>query len=139
MKVVAAGYTPVQVDMMTAALVRSAYADDIINCADGDKFLSQITQLIRTKNPPRLTIIEVAMPIMNGINAALCMRSIEKAVSREKIPILYFTQRKLDDPFVRAIKFLSPAKYVPLPPKPDTETFRQRVDQMVELLKKENW
>jgi hypothetical protein len=76
---------------------------------------------------------------MNGINAALCMRSIEKGISREKVPLLFFTQRPLEDQFVKAIKFLTPAKYVPQPATDDIEAFRQRADQMVDLLKKEPW
>jgi len=138
-QIVSAGYTSAHADIISEAFIRNGYAEDIINFANGNAFLTEITRLLREKVPPKLVLIEVAMPIMNGINAALCMRSIEKGIGKDKIPILYFTQKELDDPFVRAIKFLNPAKYVPAPPKVDNDIYQQRVDQLIELLKKEGW
>ena len=138
-RVVAAGYSDVQNNILIAALVRNQYTDIVDHCANGEEFLRRMTSLLHKKEPPKLIILEVNMPIMNGINSALCLRSIEKGIGGDKIPILFFTQKDLDDMFTRAIKFLTPAKYVPLPHNPDTETFRKRADQIAELLKMGTW
>ena len=138
-RIVVCGYSPVQSDIMAAAFVRNGFANELITCSNGEEFLVNVINCLKKKKRPNLIITEVQMPIMNGINASICMRSIEKGVSREKIPLLFFTSKPLEDQFVRAIKFLTPAKYVPLPPKADLDTFRQRVEQIVDLLKKENW
>jgi len=137
--VLVVGYTPAQADILTAAFLRNRYADEVLSCANGEEFLVMMTKLFRARKTPKLIVMEVSMPIMNGINAALCMRSIEKGVSREKAPLLFFTQRPLDDQFIKAIKYLTPAKYVPQPSGSDIESFRQRADQIVDLLKKEPW
>ena len=138
-RVLLAGYTPAQTDIMTVSFVKNGFADEVISSTDGEDFLTKIISLIRKKEYPKLVIIEVSIPIMNGINAALCMRAIEKGIGREKTPILFFTAKPLDEQFVRAIKFLSPAKFVPLAPKIEMEDFHQRIVQVVDLLKKEQW
>lgn len=138
-RVVSAGFTDVQNDLLISAVVRAKYADAFDHCANGEEFLSRMTSLLHKKERPRLIILEVNMPIMNGINSALCLRSIEKGIADEKVPILFFTQKSLDDMFTRAIKFLSPAKYVPLPPNPGADVFKKRAEQVVELLKQETW
>lgn len=138
-RIIIAGYTPAQSDIITMTFQRNGYAQDVKAYENGEDFLTKVTALVGKKEPPKLVIIEVGMPIMNGINAALCMRAIEKGISREKIPILFFTIKPLEEQFVRAIKFLAPAKYVPLPANVDMDTFRNRVEQVVELLKREQW
>lgn len=137
--VVIVGYTAVNADLLTAAIVRKGFAEEVSACASGEEYLVNVIKLLRDKNPPKLIITEVKMPIMNGINASLCLRSIENGMGRGKIPILFFTQRELDDQFKRAVKFLTPARYVPIPQNPDTEAFRQRVEKMLELLMNEKW
>lgn len=138
-RVITAGYSDLQNDLIIAALVRTQYADVVEGCANGEEFLVKTTNLLYKRAVPKLIILEVNMPIMNGINAALCLRSIEKGIGAGKIPILFFTQKSLDEMFTKAIKFLTPAKYVPLPPNADIETFRKRADQIAELLKAEKW
>lgn len=137
--VVMAGYNGLQNDIITAALMRGKYCDKMEYTANGEEFLAKISSLLHERHRPKLIIIEANMSIMNGINAALCMRSIEKGVGREKTPILFLTTKPLDEMFTRAIKFLTPAKYVPLPPNPDVNSFRARVEQVVELLHREKW
>lgn len=138
-RVITAGYSDLQNDLIMAALVRTQFADVVEGCANGEEFLVKTTNLLCKRAVPKLIILEVNMPIMNGINAALCLRSIEKGISAGKVPILFFTQKPLDEMFTKAIKFLTPAKYVPLPPNADIETFRKRADQIAELLKAEKW
>lgn len=138
-RVITAGYSDIQNDLIIAALVRNQYADVLEGCSSGEELLVKTTNLLYKRAAPKLLMLEVNMPIMNGINAALCLRSIEKGISASKIPILFFTQKPLDEMFTKAIKFLTPAKYVPLPPNVDIETFRKRVDQIAELLKSEKW
>ncbi len=137
--VVIVGYTAVNADLLTAAIVRKGFAEEVSTCNNGEEYLVNIIKLLRDKNPPKLIITEVKMPILNGINASLCLRSIENGMGRAKIPILFFSQKELDDQFERAVKFLTPARYVPLPKELDTEAFRQRAEKMLDLLMKEQW
>jgi len=138
-RVVLVGYSAVNADLLTAAIVRKGFAEEISACANGEEYLVSVIKMLRDKNPPKLIITEVTMPVMNGINASLCLRSIENGMGKSKIPILFFTQRELDDQFRRAVKFLTPARYVPLPQNADTEIFRQRAEKMLDLLMKEQW
>jgi len=138
-RVVSAGYSNTQNESLISAIARNRYANAVDHCANGEEFLSKMTSLLHKKERPKLIILEVNMSIMNGINSALCLRSIEKGISDEKVPILFFTQKSLDDMFTRAIKFLTPAKYVPLPANPTPDVFQKRADQVVELLRMEKW
>ena len=138
-RVITAGYSGVQNDLLIASLMRAKFADSVEPCANGEEFLKLMTRILHNKEKPRLVVLEVQMAIMNGINSALCLRSIEKGIGKAKVPILFFTRKPLDDMFSKAIKFLTPAKYVPLPKDADAEIFRNRADQVAELLLESAW
>ena len=53
------------------------------------------------------------MPVVNGVNAAIAMRAIEKGYDLKKpIPILFFTAKQCDETFKKVLSYTTPAKYI---------------------------
>ncbi|MDD5223988.1 MAG: response regulator [bacterium] len=100
-------------NLITRLLVDKKIGREVIPCKNGAEFISNATRRLREKQPVNLGILDVEMPIINGIQAAVSLREIEKGlVAKKKIPLLFFTVRKCDDEFKKFLKSFEPSSYV---------------------------
>ena len=91
-------------------------------------------------NHINLLILDVPMPYLNGINAAIGIRAIEKIYPKHSlIPILFLTRKPIDDTFKKVIKYLSPAKYASLGPSDIPKELVPRLSRIIALLSQEAW
>ena len=91
------------------------------------------------KLPVNLAILDIEMPVLDGIKAAMGMRAIEKQHQSDRIPILFFSARKCDETLKNQLALFSPARYVNKGNADDPESLATRVDQLVSyLLSKQN-
>lgn len=135
-----AGYCAEKADLLEKSLLEGQIATKVARCESGEDLIMKLVMAIRRRKPPRLIILETNMPIMNGINSALCIRAIEKGLGiKPPTHILFFTSKELDDGFKKAIKFLKPAKYVPIDRSSDKRAFSERVGKMTGVLAREHW
>lgn len=81
--------------------------------SDGEEFLMNFTTSLIEKRPPNLIILDIRMPGINGINAGISARCIEKAFRKTSpTPLLFFSSVVCDDVLKNAMKKLSPARYI---------------------------
>ena len=84
-----------------------------IYCAyDGGSFLTNFIQRLRFGEEVGLIILDIVLPVISGINAAIAMRAIEKGYGAERIPILFFSAKRADEGLVNAMKYCAPAHYI---------------------------
>lgn len=112
-KVIIAEDSAVLRDKIGEILEEKGIAEWVTKCADGSEFLQAFAQCEAQKKPVNLAIVDVNMPIINGVNATIAMRAIEKGYEVKRlVPILFFTSKKCDDTFKKVLNYTKPAKYI---------------------------
>lgn len=104
-------------------------------CKNGEEFVTTVVDRVKNNNAISLAILDVNMPILNGINAAVIFRAIEKGYSKKRpTPILFFTSYKCDDTFKKVLKYCKPAKYINKGTGSSPEEFAERLYQVIHQL-----
>ncbi len=116
----------------TDLLLSERLASSVTPCRDGGEFLSTITKLIRLQRSADLIVLDVNLPVINGINAAIALRMIERGFEiTRRIPILFFASRTPDDTLRRVLQFLSPARYLNKGVESDPKRLAARIQQVL--------
>jgi len=130
--VVAAEDNPLLLKTVSRMLQEKKIAKTVDACKNGEDFITTAVDRVKNDKPISLTILDVNMPILNGINAAVILRAIEKGYGkRSPIPILFFTAYKCDDTFKKVLKYCKPAKYINKGAGASPEQFAERLYQVV--------
>ena len=74
------------------------------------------------------------MQILNGVNAAIAMRAVEKGLGLQPIPILFFTGQKCDENFQKVLDYCKPAQYVNKGVNSTPELLASRVTEVIKML-----
>lgn len=99
--------------ILSEIMVDTGFARKIISCRNGEEFLTTVTEMLAGQKPVGMVFLDVLMPVLDGVSAALALRAIEKGLKSPKpIPILFFTVKKCDEGFRRTLHRVSPALYV---------------------------
>lgn len=99
-------------EMISDTVVLQGLAREVMACENGGKFLTLITKDLMTGTRPGLVMLDVVMPILNGINAAVALRAVEAAFGGGKVPLLFFTVKACDEAFRKVMQYCSPAMYI---------------------------
>lgn len=110
--VIAADDSPMIVELLKDVMVKGSLANEVVGCHDGVDFLSTFTRIIKEENPVSLVVLDVLMPLLNGVNAAIAMRAVEKGLQIHPVPILFFTALKCDENFQKVLTYCKPAEYI---------------------------
>jgi len=110
-------------------------AEWVTKCEDGSEFLTRLVEQFQQKRPVSLVILDVTMPVVNGVNAAIAMRAIEKGYDLKKpIPILFFTAKQCDETFKKVLSYTTPAKYINKGTGTSPDEFADRLLQVLTTL-----
>ncbi|MBE9536770.1 MAG: response regulator [Proteobacteria bacterium] len=124
-------------ELLKDVLVDNKLTKEVVASKDGADFITLFCRQIQDKKPSSLVVLDVAMPILNGINAAISMRAIEKALKIRATPILFFTGNKCDENFKKVLSYCKPALYVNKGISSTPDLLSSRIGQVVEQLLKE--
>ena len=94
------------------ALLSHQIAKTVVSTENGFEALVAFHKAMRSKAKLDLLVLDVNMPILDGINLAVCIRAAEKSYGLAPHPILFFTSNLCDEPFRRALEYLTPARYI---------------------------
>ncbi len=113
-------------------------AQEVITTEDGKQFLAVITQMLRQKKPVSLAILDVNMPVLDGINAAKTLRAVEEGMRvAKKIPILFFSVVRADEHMKKLLDFVKPAAYLNKGKNASPSELAERLSQILaQLIKK---
>jgi len=129
--VVAAEDSAILLKTVSRMLQDKKIAKSVDACKNGEEFIATVVERVKGGGPISLAILDVNMPILNGINAAVIFRAIEKGFARKRTPILFFTSYKCDDTFKKVLKYCQPAKYINKGTGSSPEEFAERLYQVV--------
>lgn len=100
-------------EVMVDKLVELNAAKKVIALANGEEFIESFTRKLIEKSPPQMVILDIRMPGINGVNAGLAARCIEKAFGKPNpTPLMFFSSVLCDDTLKAAMTRLSPARYI---------------------------
>ena len=133
--VIAAEDSPLLLKSIASMMKEKGISKEVESCKNGEEFITKVTARLKDNLPISLSILDVAMPILNGINAAVIFRAIEKGFDKKRFtPILFFTSYKCDDTFKKVLKYTAPAKYINKGTGSSPEQFAERLLQVVSQL-----
>ena len=120
--------------MLVRLLGERGIARNVVAAANGEELLVQHHRFLAAGKPINLVVLDVNMPILNGINTAIAIRAAERAWGTTPCPILFFTSTLCDETFKRVLQFTAPAKYLNKGAEGTPEQFAERLVQVLQRL-----
>ncbi len=137
------GYTPTVKQSLMDRISEKQIGREVVGLANGEEMLVRVIDRLRENRRngvSDLVITDVPMPFLNGINAAIGLRAIEKTyMNHDLMPILFLTNKPCDETFKKVIKYLAPAKYATLGPVDDPPKLNSHIAKIISLIAKETW
>jgi len=113
-------------------LVEKKLANEILDFENGLELASAFAKLVTEgKAADAAIILDINMPVMDGISAAKFIRNIESEKGLPHIPIAFFSSVKADDNLRNALAELAPAHYVNKASDPNPDKLAERVEQLL--------
>lgn len=113
-------------------LLEKNLADNIIDFENGLELTSGFAKLVsENKTLDAAIIIDINMPVMDGISAAKFIRNIESQKGIPHLPIAFFSSVKADEKLREVMLELAPANYVNKASDPDPDKLVERVEQLL--------
>lgn len=141
--VVVVGYPPSVREALVDKMTEQHIARTITPVENGEEMIVKVIESLTGSNGTgkvELVVTDVPMPFLNGINAAIGLRAIERTyLEHDLIPVLFLTNKPCDDTFKKVIRFLAPAKYATLGPVDDREKFIRHITRILGLVAREKW
>ncbi|MBI5848970.1 MAG: response regulator [Nitrospirae bacterium] len=110
------------------------FSTQVMAFQNGLELISAYSKLISEKKIIDIAIIDLNMPIMDGLTAARLMRSLESQNDIKKTPIMFFSAEKADENLRRQMQNLDPANYVNKGSEPDPDKLISRVESLISYL-----
>lgn len=121
-------------DLLKGMLLKMKLAQAVVSTQNGQEFIASFTKRLAENKPVDLVILDLEMPVMDGITAARVMRVVESKYRTAKVPILFFSARKCDETLKQQLSLFSPASYVNKGTDSDPAKLVERIDQLVGYL-----
>ena len=115
-------------------VLKKAIASDVIAVTNGLEFISEYSKLSKKNARISFAIIDLNMPVMDGLTAARTIRSLEEKDGIMRVPIIFFSGMKADEGLRRQMELLAPANYVNKGLDPDPEHLVRRVQGLLNFI-----
>jgi CheY-like chemotaxis protein len=110
------------------------FSSHILSFENGLELISGYSKLLKEMQPVDIAIIDLNMPVMDGLTAARLMRSLESQVNVKKTPIVFFSAEKADENLRTQMENMEPANYVNKGSDPDPDKLAARVESLIGYL-----
>ncbi|MFY9271062.1 MAG: response regulator [Candidatus Manganitrophaceae bacterium] len=121
-------------DLLKGMLVNKGLAETVMTAGNGQEFVALFNTRLANHQPVDMVILDLEMPVMDGIAAARMMRALEGKYQVTRSPILFFSGRKCDDALKKQLGLFAPASYVNKGTSTKFEDLVERIDQLVTYL-----
>ena len=120
--------------LLKELILKKAIASEVMAVTNGLELISEYAKLLKRNIRVSFAIIDLNMPVMDGLTAARTLRALEEKDSIIKVPIVFFSGVKADEGFRRQMELLAPANYVNKGSDPDPENLVQRVQGLLSFI-----
>lgn len=115
-------------------LTERKFSEYIISFENGAAIIQAYSKLLSENSVVDLAIIDLNMPVIDGLTAARTLRSLETKNNVRKVPIVFFSSKKADEVLKKHMEELKPAIYVNKTNDPDPDKLAKRVDDIVSFV-----
>lgn len=119
-------------------LKEKKYSENVQSFENGLALISAYSRLLIEKQPVDIAIVDLNMPVMDGITAARMMRSLETQNNSRAVPVIFFSAEKADDNLKKQMETLGHANYMNKGADPDPDTLAARVETLISYLMEKN-
>ena len=120
--------------MIEECLKEKEYSDNVMSFENGLELISAYSKLLEENKPVDIAIIDLNMPVMDGLTAARMIRSFEEQHDHKAVPIIFFTAEKADDNLKKQMEAVAPANYMNKGNDANPETLASRVELLIAYL-----
>ena len=120
--------------LLKELILKKAIASEVMAVTNGLELISEYAKLLKRNIRVSFAIIDLNMPVMDGLTAARTLRALEEKDSIIKVPIVFFSGVKADEGFRRQMELLAPANYVNKGSDPDPENLVKRVQGLLSFI-----
>jgi CheY-like chemotaxis protein len=110
------------------------FASSVLSFENGLAMISGYSSLLSANRPVEIAIIDLNMPVMDGLTAARTMRALETQNKAQRIPIVFFSAEKADQALRNHMEDLEPANYVNKGASLDPDNLKSRVEFLLGYL-----
>jgi CheY-like chemotaxis protein/DNA-directed RNA polymerase subunit RPC12/RpoP len=110
------------------------FSSSVLSFENGLELISSYSKLVAEKKAVQLAIIDLNMPVMDGLTAARTMRALEAQYNVSSSPIVFFSAEKADQGLKEQMESLEPANYVNKGSDPDPDKLASRVEYLLTYL-----
>ncbi|OIP60909.1 MAG: hypothetical protein COT35_10335 [Nitrospirae bacterium CG08_land_8_20_14_0_20_52_24] len=124
-------------NLMTQILKEKGLAREVLSFENGMVFLTEFNKRISSEKGVNLVILDLQMPVLDGLKAAMTLRAIEKkkmGPSSKKVPIIFFSARKCDEFLKKQLSQCTPAVYFNKGETPDPTAIADRINHLVSYI-----
>ncbi len=122
-------------NLMYQILTEKNLADEVLSFENGMTFLAEFSRRISAKQEVSLVILDLEMPVMDGLKAALTLRTLESNMNlARKVPIIFFSGKKCDEALKNQLAQCSPATYFNKGGNSDPVDISVRIDRLVNFI-----
>jgi len=121
-------------NLLKELVLKKRLASEVIAVTNGLELITEYTKLMKKNISSSFAIIDLNMPVMDGITAARTLRALEEKEGILRIPIVFFSGVKADEGLKKQMELLSPAHYMNKGSDPDPENLIKRVHGLLNFI-----
>jgi CheY-like chemotaxis protein len=122
-------------DVIIKALSASGFSKNISAFSNGLELITAYSKLLSDKTPIDIAIIDLNMPVMDGLTAARTIRAMESQHKAPTTPIVFFSAVKADNFLKSQMELLGYTSYMNKGSDTGLERLAERVEQLIGYLK----
>jgi CheY-like chemotaxis protein len=116
-------------------IAEQKFSSEVMSFENGLDLTTAYSKLLGERTPVEVAIIDLNMPVMDGITAARTVRTLEAQNKAPYAPIVFFSTEKADDNLKEQMQSLEPAYYVNKGNDPDPDKLAARVEYLLGYLR----
>ena len=114
------------------------YSKNVLSFENGLLLISGYSKLLNEKQPVDIAIVDLNMPVMDGLTAARMMRSQEEQTGSKPVHIVFFSAEKADDNLKKQMETIGHANYMNKGTDPDPDSLADRVEMFITYLREKD-